>query len=380
MQRELFESDHEAFRDAVRAFVSLELRSQHEKIIATRAIPRETWLAAGAQGFLGLGVPEVYAGSGANDFRFNAVLTEELAACSLAFASSFGIHVDVVAPYLVELGTDEQKQQWLPGYCRGELIGAIAMTEPSAGSDVAGIRTRAVGRGTDWVLNGAKTFITNGHSADLFVVAARTSEDRTHGISMFVVDANTPGFQRGRKLDKIGQPEADTAELFFEDVRLPASGLLGEPNRGFHYMMQRLVHERMHGAVANVAHAYAIFVETLEYARTREAFGQPIGGFQHNRMLLADLATQLDVTRAFVDRCVAAHACGTATAVDAAKAKWWSAEVQNRVLDSCLQVHGGYGYMNEYRVGRAWADARVTKIWGGTNEIMRELIGKSLGL
>jgi long-chain-acyl-CoA dehydrogenase len=308
------------------------------------------------------------------------VLTEELDACSLAFASSFGIHVDVVAPYLVELGTDEQKQQWLPGYCRGELIGAIAMTEPSAGSDVAGIRTRAVGRGTDWVLNGAKTFITNGHSADLFVVAARTSEDRTHGISMFVVDANTPGFQRGRKLDKIGQPEADTAELFFEDVRLPASGLLGEPNRGFHYMMQRLVHERMHGAVANVAHAYAIFVETLEYARTREAFGQPIGGFQHNRMLLADLATQLDVTRAFVDRCVAAHACGTATAVDAAKAKWWSAEVQNRVLDSCLQVHGGYGYMNEYRVGRAWADARVTKIWGGTNEIMRELIGKSLGL
>lgn len=380
VERDIFTDDHHAFRDVARAFVTRELASHHEKIIERRGIDREAWLAAGRQGLLGLDVPEQYGGSGANDFRFNVVLTEELAARGLAFASSFGIHVDVVAPYLVELATEELRQRWLPGYCRGDIIGAVAMTEPEAGSDLAALRTRAVRDGSGWILTGTKTFITNGCSADLIVVAARTGPDRSHGISLFAVQADDAGFRRGRKLDKIGQPEADTAELIFDDVRLPADRLLGEQDRGFQHMMQRLVRERIHGAVTNTAHAYAVFTETLDYVKNREAFGRPIGQFQHNRMLLAELATQLDVTRAFVDRCVIQHAEGVATAVDAAKAKWWSAEVQNRVLDACLQLHGGYGYMNEYRVGRAWVDARVTKIWGGTNEIMQELIGRSLGL
>jgi len=287
----------------------------------------------------------------------------------------------VVAPYLVELGTEEQKKQWLPRFCSGEVVTAIAMTEPSGGSDLANLRTTAVRDGDDWILNGAKTFITNGGSADLVVVAARTGPGaRARGVSLFLVDATTPGFERGRVLDKVGQPESDTAELFFTEVRLPADALLGEVGLGFIALMQRLPQERIGVAIGNIANAVSVFEETLEYARTRQAFGQPIGSFQHNKFRLAEMFTRLEVTQAFVDKCVDAHTRGELTAEEAAMAKWWSADVQNDVVDDCVQLWGGYGYMNEYRVARAWKDARVNKIWAGSNEIMKELIGRKLGL
>jgi alkylation response protein AidB-like acyl-CoA dehydrogenase len=286
-----------------------------------------------------------------------------------------------VAPYLVDLGTEEQKQRWLPGFCSGELVTAIAMTEPSGGSDLAALRTTAVRDGDDWVINGSKTFITNGYSADLVVVAARTSpEKRARGITLFGVETGMPGFERGRKLDKVGQEESDTAELFFTDVRVPGANVIGEVDLGFIAMMERLPQERVGAAVSNTAHAQQILLETIDYVKQRRAFGQPIGAFQHNKFLIAEMQTKLEVTQAYVDDCIEAHAEGRLSAVDAAKAKWWSAEVQNDVLDACVQLHGGYGYMNEYRVARAWRDARVTKIWAGSNEIMKELIGRDLGL
>ncbi|WP_432168709.1 acyl-CoA dehydrogenase family protein [Streptomyces sp. bgisy031] len=381
MRRTIFDSDHEAFRASVRSFVERELRPCQEEFIHQRAIDRAVWKAAGQQGLLGLLVPEEYGGSDAGDYRFTAVLSEELAKLSAAFASSFTIHCEVVAPYLVELTTPEQRERWLPRFCTGELVAAIGMTESSAGSDLAALRTTAVRDGEDWILNGSKTFITNGYGADLVVVAARSNPEKgAKGITLFAVEAGMEGFERGRKLDKVGQHEADTAELFFHDVRVPAANVIGEVDRGFVHMMERLPQERIGGAVSNLAHAAQILDETLEYAKERRAFGQAIGSFQYNKFRLAEMVTQIEVTRAFVDQCVAAHVAGELAAVDAAKAKWWTAQVQNEVLDTCLQLHGGYGYMNEYRVARAWQDARVTKIWGGTNEIMKELIGRDLGL
>jgi alkylation response protein AidB-like acyl-CoA dehydrogenase len=292
-----------------------------------------------------------------------------------------GIHTNCVAPYLVDLGTEEQKQRWLPKFCTGELITALAMTEASGGSDLAGLKSRAVADGEDWILNGSKTFITNGACADLILVAARTSlEKGAKGITLFAVQADMPGFERGRKLDKVGQPEADTSELFFDDVRVPAANVIGEVDHGFVYMMQRLVAERIGSAVNNLAHARQILDETLDYVKERKAFGTPIGSFQANKFTLAELQTLAEVTQAFVDHCMMAAVDGTLTAVDAAKAKWWSAQAQNDILDACVQLWGGYGYMNEYRVARAWADARVSKIWAGSNEIMKELVGRDLGL
>lgn len=379
--RTVFDSDHEAFRESVRTFVARHLEPAHAKAIEQRLIPRELWREAGSQGFLGLGVPEEYGGSAAPDYRFAAVLTEELAGLSAAVASSFSIHYDVVAPYLVELGTDEQRERWLPNFCTGETVTAIAMTEPSGGTDLASLKTTAKWSGGKWVLNGAKTFITNGAGADLVVVAARTGPgERAKGISLFVVDASLPGFRRGRKLDKVGQPESDTAELFFDDLELEESALLGETGRGFVYMMERLPQERISGAVSNIAHVRPLLAETVAYARERQAFGRSIGSFQHNKFVLAELSTKVDVTQAFVDQCLMEHAEGRLDAVRAAKAKWWAAQVQNEVIDACVQIFGGYGYMREYRVAQAWMDARVTKIWAGSNEIMKELIGRDLGL
>jgi alkylation response protein AidB-like acyl-CoA dehydrogenase len=381
MRRTLYGEDHEAFRGVVREFAARTLLPADERFLAQRGFDREVWTEAGKQGLLGLEVPEAYGGSAAGDYRFNAVLNEELPKVSLGYASCFGIHFDIVAPYLVELCTEEQKQRWLPPFCTGDLITAIAMTEPSGGSDLAALKTTAVPAGDDWIINGSKTFITNGYSADLVIVAARTSpEKRARGISLFAVEAGTPGFERGRKLDKVGQHESDTAELFFTDVRVGADSLLGEVDQGFIYMMERLPQERMAAAVNNLSHARAVFDETLAYTKEREAFGQPIGRFQHNKFTLAELHTALEVTQSFVDDCVVAHAAGELGPVDAAKAKWWTSQVQNDVIDACVQLHGGYGYMTEYRVTRAWADARVTKIWAGSNEIMKELIGRDLGL
>ena len=384
MKRTIYDEDHEAFRASVKGFLDRQIVPQLEEHATQKAIPREFWNEAGKQGFLGLEIPEEYGGQleeGAGDYRFNAVLTEELAKVNMALPSCVGIHADIVAPYLVHLTTDEQKKRWLPGFCSGEILTAIGMTEPSGGSDLAALKTTAVRDGDDWVLNGSKTFITNGYSADLVVVAARTApEKKARGITLFGVETDRAGFSRGRKLDKVGQDESDTAELFFEDLRVSDDDIIGELDNGFIHMMTFLPQERLGSAITNLAHAAQILDETLEYCKERKAFGQSIGQFQHNKFLLAELYTQVEVTQAYLDQCVAAHTRKELTPIDAAKAKWWSAQVQSEVLDHCVQLFGGYGYMNEYRVARAWRDARVTKIWAGTNEIMKELIGRDLGL
>jgi long-chain-acyl-CoA dehydrogenase len=381
MKRRLFGPDHDAFRESVRQFVTRSIEPNEEKLIEQRFVDRDIWLEAGRNGYLGLEVPEEYGGSAAEDYRFNAILGEELARSSAAVASAFNIHYDVVAPYLVKLTTEEQKQRWLPAFCAGELITAIAMTEPSGGSDLAALKTTAVKDGDDYVINGSKTFITNGTQADLVIVATRTSpEKKAKGITLFGVEDADEGFSRGRKLDKVGQPEADTAELFFEDLRVPVSRMVGELDGGFIHMMQLLPQERISAGVANLAHARRILEDTMQYARDRKAFGQQIGSLQWNKFLLAEQVTKLDVAQAFVDNCIEAHVSGELSAIDAAKAKWWTSQVQNEIIDHCVQLHGGYGFMNEYRVARAWKDARVTKIWAGSNEIMKELIGRDLGL
>ncbi|MFD4640720.1 acyl-CoA dehydrogenase family protein [Lentzea sp. NPDC058436] len=381
MQRTLFNEDHAAFRESAKAFVERTITPNVEKFIEQRVIDRDVWLEAGRQGLLGLEIPEEYGGSGANDYRFNTVFAEELCRVNAAVASSLGIHGDVVAPYLVDLCTEEQKQRWLPGMCTGEIKTGIAMTEPSGGSDLAALKTNAVRDGDDWILNGSKTFITNGYTADMIVVAARTDPSKgSRGISLFAVETGMAGFERGRKLDKVGQHPSDTAELFFSDVRLPAANLIGDEGQGFIYMMERLPQERIGAAISNLAHAQGIFDETLEYVKERKAFGQSIGKFQHNKFLLSELRTKLDVTQAFVDTLTMQHVRGELSPVEAAQAKYWSADIENEVIDACVQLHGGYGYMTEYRVARAWMDARVTKIWAGSNEIMKELIGRELGL
>lgn len=384
MPRNIYDEDHEAFRSSVKEFVDRTLVPRAESMIAEHSIPREVWLEAGKQGFFGLTIPEEFGGAGIDDYRFNAVLAEELAKFNVAVSSCFGIHADITAPYIVALGTEEQKQRWLPQVATGEKILSIGMTEPSGGSDLAALKSTAVkaddGSG-DWIINGSKTFITNGHQCDLAVVAIRTDPSKgAKGISLFVLEKEDEGFTKGKPLDKVGQPESDTSELFFDNVRVPADRLLGPEGMGFISMMQKLPQERLGNAVGCVAHAAQILGETIEYTKERKAFGQPIGSFQHNKFKIAELVTSIEVAQAYVDDCVAAHAEGKLSAVDAAKAKWWAAETQSKVLDECVQLHGGYGYMNEYRVARAWRDARINKIWAGTNEIMKELIGRDLGL
>ena len=380
MERTIYEADHESFRESVKEFLEREVQPHLEEHLEEKAIPREFWLEAGRQGLLGLEIPDEYGGSEAGDYRFNAVLMEELSKVNMALPSCVGIHADIVAPYLVHLTSAEQKKRWLPGFCSGELLTAIGMTEPGGGSDLAALKTTAVRDGNEWVLNGSKTFITNGYSADLVIIAARTSpEKKARGITLFGVESAAEGFSRGRKLDKVGQTESDTAELFLENVRVADDAVIGELDNGFIHMMQWLPQERLGAAITNLAHARQILEETLAYCHDRSAFGQSIGQFQHNKFLLAELVTQAEVTQAYVDQCVLAHSEGELTAIDAAKAKWWTSQVQNDILDACVQLHGGYGYMNEYRVARAWRDARVTKIWAGSNEIMKELIGRDLG-
>jgi alkylation response protein AidB-like acyl-CoA dehydrogenase len=381
VRRTLYGPEHEALRATAREFLQRTVVPRMDEFVANRGLPRDFWLEAGKQGLLGLHVPDEWGGGGSEDYLFGVVVSEEFARVSASIASCYGIHSGVCAPYLVDLTTEAQKERWLPRFCTGELVTAIAMTEPGGGSDLAALRTTAVRDGDDWVLNGSKTFITNGYSADLVIVAARTDPSkRAKGITLFGVEAGMPGFTRGRKLDKVGQTESDTAELFFSDVRVPDALRIGEEGRGFIAMMERLVQERIGAAVSNTAHASQILDETIEYVKARKAFGTPVGSFQHNKFKVAELKTKIDVTQAFVDQCVAAHTARELTAADAAKAKWWSAEVQNDVIDECVQLHGGYGYMNEYRVARAWRDARVTKIWAGSNEIMKEIIGRDLGL
>ena len=380
LKRDHYEEDHEDFRASVQQWLERSVKPHTDKHIADKALPREFWLEAGENGFLGLAIPEEYGGAGAEDFRFNAVLAEELAKIGAAYPTCVGIHSDITAPYLVRLGTEEQKQRWLPGVASGEILLAIGMTEPSGGSDLAALKTTAVRDGDEWVINGSKTFITNGYSCDLVITAVRTDPEKgAKGITLFAIEATKEGFSRGRKLDKVGMEESDTAELFFENVRVTDAEIIGELNRGFIHMMEELPQERVSCAVANIAQAKQILLETVQYAKDRKAFGQSIGAFQHNKFLFAELVTQSEVAEAYVDKCVAAHARGELSPVEASKAKWWSSQAQSEVLDHCVQIHGGYGFMNEYRVARAWRDARVTKIWAGSNEIMKELIGRDLG-
>ncbi len=381
MQRTIYDEDHEAFRQSVKEFVDRTLAPRAEEMIRDHVIARDIWEEAGRQGFFGLSIPEEYGGAGIDDYRFNAVFAEEIGKFTNAAGSCFGIHADITAPYLVHLGTEGQKQRWLPDVAAGKKIMAIGMTEPSGGSDLAALKSTAVRDGDEWVINGSKTFITNGHQCDLAVVAVRTDPAKgAKGISLFVLEAGMEGFTKGNKLDKVGQEESDTSELFFENVRVPDDHLLGPEGMGFIEMMKHLPQERLGAAVGNLANARQLLEETIQYTKDRKAFGQPIGTFQHNKFKIAEMVTKVEVTQAFIDQCVVAHSEGTLTAVDAAKAKWWSSEVQCAVLDECVQLHGGYGYMNEYRVARAWRDARVHKIWAGSNEIMKELIGRDLGL
>ncbi len=381
MQRKHYDEDQLAFADAVRTFIGKQVTPNLPDWEAAGQVPRELFTAAGASGFLGMQIPEQYGGGGVADFRFNQVLGEEL---MLAGAGGAGLgltlHNDICLPYFLRYCTEEQRQRWLPGIASGELITAVAMTEPGAGSDLAGIRTTAVPDGSDLIVNGAKTFITNGINADLVVTAVRTSPERHRGLSLVVLERGMPGFERGRNLDKLGLHSQDTAELSFTDVRVPAENLLGETGTGFANLVSNLPQERLSIAVSGVAAARAALGWTVDYVRQRKAFGNPIGSLQNTRFVLAELSTEIDVSQANVDRCVLALNAGELSAEDAAKAKWWATELQGRAVDRCLQLHGGYGYMQEYPIARAFADARVTRIYGGSTEIMKEIIGRSLKL
>jgi alkylation response protein AidB-like acyl-CoA dehydrogenase len=380
MRRTVFDPEHEQFREVVREFLAREVAPHAQAWEAAGIVDREVYRAAGKHGVIGFNVPDEFGGGGVSDFRFNAVVAEELAVAGPG-TPAFTLHNDIVAPYLVSLSTPEQQQRWLPGFASGDLIGAIAMSEPGAGSDLAGVRTHAERDGSNWVLSGSKTFISSGINADLVIVVTRTDPTAGHrGFSLLVVERDMPGFTRGRNLEKIGQKSQDTAELFFDQVRVPAANVLGADGRGFYQLMHNLPAERLSIAVSAVAGARAIFAETVTYAKNRTAFGQPIGAFQHNRFVLAELDTELDIARVYVDRCLEAVVAGELTAVEAAKAKWWTTELQKRVVDACVQLHGGYGYMLEYPVARAYLDARVQTIYGGTTEIMKEIIGRDLGL
>lgn len=383
MKRTLYESDHEDFREAFRAFVEKEIVPNEEQWERDGIVSRELFTTAGRNGFLGIDVPEAYGGGGVPDFRFNAVIAEELMRSGAA-ASGLGLtlHNDIVLPYLLAYCSDEQKQRWLPGVVSGTQVLAIAMTEPGIGSDLASMSTTAVRDGEHYVVNGAKTFITNGVNADLVIVAVKTDPAQKHkGMSLLMLERGMAGFERGRNLDKLGQHAQDTAELSFSDVRVPVTNLLGpEEGKGFTQLVSNLPQERLSIAVAAVAAARTALTGTLEYVKERKAFGSPIGSFQNSRFVLAELDTEIDIAEHYVDDCVRALNAGELTAVDASKAKYWCTELQGKAVDKCLQLHGGYGYMNEYPIAKAYADARITRIYGGTTEIMKEVIGRGLGL
>jgi alkylation response protein AidB-like acyl-CoA dehydrogenase len=380
MKRVVFEDEHEALRESARQFIERELVPNAEKWEADRLIDRSAFTAAGKYGLIGFNMPEEYGGGGSDDFRFNAVIDEEIARYG-GPAPSLSLQNDVVGPYFKHLANEEQHQRWMPGIASGELILAVAMTEPGAGSDLAGIRTSAVRDGDDWLVNGSKTFISSGLNCDLVVVVCRTDPEAGHkGFTLLVVERDMPGFNRGRKLDKMGLHAQDTAELHFEDVRVPAANVLGKEGRGFYHLMENLPSERLSIAISAIAGARESFRQTLQYAKDRKAFGQSIGNFQHNRFLLAEMDTELDVSEQYIDRCLRAVVEGDLSAVEAAKAKWWCTEAAKKVIDGCVQLHGGYGYMLEYRVARDYVDSRIQTIFGGTTEIMKDIIGRDLGL
>lgn len=371
------DADADAFRQSVRSFVERTYRPSEERFIVNRGLDRELWRSAAEVGLLGINVPAVYGGLEVSDYSYVATAIAELARGGVALASCLSVHFDVVVPYFVAFGTDAQNAQWLPAMSDGSVVAGIAMTEPGAGSDLSALRSVATRRGDTWVLSGTKTLITNGASADVFIVAARTGPAKRN-ISLFIVPADRAGFHRGRKLDKIGLPQADTAELVFEDVVLSDAELLGPVDGGFEIMRRQLARERLGAAVSCLSHAQSTLEQTLRYVSEREVFNLPVGQHQANRFRLAVLHAQLEVMSAFVDSCVAQHSAGQLSDVRAAIAKWQASELQNVVVDECLQLHGGYGYMLEYPIARAWMDARVTRIWAGTNEIMAEIVSRDL--
>jgi len=382
MQRDLFEADHDIFRQSVREFVKREVSPNVARWEAAGKVDKEMFRKAGRAGFLGMAIPEKYGGGGVGDFRFNVIIGEELIrGDAIASGMCITLHNDVCLPYFLHLTDEAQRARWLPGLASGDLMSAIAMTEPGAGSDLAGIKTMAIRDGDDYVVNGSKTFITNGINSDVVVTAVKTNPSERHaGMSLIVIEEGMSGFTRGRNLDKIGLHAQDTAELFFDDVRVPVANRLGEEGMGFAYLMQNLPQERLGLAAAAMTHAEVAFGWTLDYIKGRQAFGQPIGGFQTVKHLMAEIRTELDVARTYVDRQIITLNRGELTADEAAKAKWWVTELEKRVIDRCLQLFGGWGYMEEYPIARAYRDARVQTIYGGTTEIMKEIIGRSLGL
>jgi alkylation response protein AidB-like acyl-CoA dehydrogenase len=388
MKRTLFEDVHEDFRASFRTFLEREVLGEEGRYGEWERdgiVPREVFARAGRGGFLGMSVPERYGGAGAEDFRFNLVIGEETQRAGVGgFGLGVTLHNDICLPYFLTYCNEEQRERWLGGVASGELITALAMTEPGIGSDLANMSTRAQRDEDHYVVDGTKTFITNGINADLIITAVKTGvgghQDRHRGISLLVIERGMEGFERGRNLEKIGQHSQDTAELSFADVHVPVENLLGEEGEGFRYLVSNLPQERLSIAASAVAAAEAAIGWTLEYVRERQAFGQPIGSFQSSRFTLAEARTETEIARVFVDRCVQVLDAGELTPEDAAMAKWWCTDLQGRVVDRCLQLHGGYGYMTEYPIARAYADARVTRIYGGANEIMKEIVGRSMGL
>src|SRR5690349_6282473 len=378
--RPILTDEHEAFRRTVRSFIEREVAPHHARWEQDGQVSREVWTKAGAQGLLCFDVDEAYGGPGVRDFRYNLVLAEEMTRAG-AHGPGFPVHTDIIVPYLSSLGTEEQKQRWLPGCVSGELITAIAMTEPGAGSDLQGIRTTAVDKGDHYVLNGSKTFISNGILSDLVIVVARTNPDAGHhGISLLVVERGMEGFERGRNLEKVGLKAQDTAELFFDNVVVPKENLLGEEGSGFISLMTNLPQDRVSIAAIAVAACEQVLQLCLDYAKEREAFGRPIGKFQHNRFLLAEMATETHIARVFVNDCVMKLNRGEVDTSLASMAKWWTTELQKKIVDQGVQLHGGYGYMMEYPIAKAYVDSRIQTIYGGTTEIQKEIIGRSLGI
>lgn len=379
IERTLFSEEHEMFRDSVRRFLDKEVAPNHERWEEQGYVDKDVWLKAGENGFLCPTMPEQYGGAGV-DKMYSVVLKEELARIN-ATGVGFGLHSEIVAPYLLRYGSEDQKNRLLPAMARGEIIGAIAMSEPGAGSDLQAIKTSAVRDGDDYVVNGSKTFITNGYNADLVITVAKTNPDAgAKGTSLILVEDGMPGFAKGKRLKKVGLKAQDTSELFYDNVRVPAQNLLGEENKGFIYLMQELPWERLQIAISGVASAQAAINWTIDYVRERKTFGKPVAGFQNTRFKLAEMQSQVQIAQVFVDKCTELLMAEQLDAATASMAKYWVSDLQCKVIDECMQLHGGYGYMWEYPIARAWADSRVQRIYGGTNEIMKEVISRSMGL
>lgn len=379
MDVRLLDEEHLLFQEAVRAFAQKEIAPYHEQWEKDGQISREAWLKAGEMGMLCMDFPEEYGGLGFKDFRYNAIVDEELVRIG-ATGPGFFLQNDVMAPYFTDFCTEEQKERWMPGMVSGELIAAIAMTEPGTGSDLANVKTTAIKNGDHYIVNGAKTFITNGIMSDLVIVVVKTDPSQRHGgISLLMVEEGMEGFERGKNLDKIGMKAQDTAELFFHDVKVPVNNLIGQEGKGFYHLMHNLPQERLSIAVIGVSAAETALEQTIQYCKERTAFGKPIGSFQNSRFKLAEMKTEITIARTFVDQCIMELNENKLSAEKAAMAKYWVTDLQCKVIDQCLQLHGGYGYMNEYPIARAFRDSRVQKIYGGTNEIMKEIIGRSMG-